>query len=148
MNEAVQDGVAQSGVADDIVPMFDWDLAGDDGRGATVAIIEDLKKVTPFGRTENRKAPVVEDQELNAADGFKQSAIAAVAARKGKCLEQARDAMILDRTIVAAGLVAEGAGNPALAEPGCPWTSRISLRSIQSPPSDCATMPSLPADAT
>ena len=87
MNEAVQDGVAQSGVADDIVPMFDWDLAGDDGRGATVAIIEDLQKVAPFGRTENSKAPVVEDQELNAADGFKQSAIAAVAASKGKCLE-------------------------------------------------------------
>jgi hypothetical protein len=30
--------------------MFDWDLAGDDGRGATVAIIEDLQKVAPFGR--------------------------------------------------------------------------------------------------
>ena len=70
MNEAVQDGVAQGGVADNFVPMFDGDLAGDDGRGATVAIIEDLQQVAPFGRTENRKAPVVEDQELNPADGF------------------------------------------------------------------------------
>ena len=80
VNEAVQDGVAQGGVADDIVPMFDRDLAGDDGRGATVAIIEDLQQVAPFGRTENRKAPVVEDQELNPADGFEHSAISAVAA--------------------------------------------------------------------
>src|SRR5258708_38574263 len=70
VNEAVQDGVAQGGVADDIVPMFDGDLAGDDGRGATVAIIEDLQQVAPFGRTENREAPVGEDQELNPADGF------------------------------------------------------------------------------
>ena len=114
MNEAVQNGVAQSGVADDIVPMFDGDLAGDDGRGATVAIIEDLQQVAPFGRTENRKAPVVEDQELNPADGFEQPAISAVAASKSKCLEQTRDAMILDRAIVAAGFVAEGAGDPAL----------------------------------
>ena len=70
MNEAVQDGVAQGGVADDVVPMFDGDLAGDDGRGPTVAIIEDLQQVAPFGRTENRKAPVDDDQELNPADGF------------------------------------------------------------------------------
>ena len=87
MNEAVQDGVAEGWVADNVVPMFNRDLAGDDGRGATVAIIEDLQKVAPFGRTENSKAPVVEDQELNPADGFEHAAIAAVAASKGKCLE-------------------------------------------------------------
>jgi hypothetical protein len=33
--------------------------------------------------------------------------------------------MVLDRTIVAAGLVAEGAGNPALAEPGCPGDEQV-----------------------
>ena len=55
VNEAVQDGVAEGGVTDDVVPMFDGDLAGDDGRGATVAIIEDLQKVAPFGRIENRQ---------------------------------------------------------------------------------------------
>ena len=125
MNEAIQDGVAEGGVADNVVPMFDGDLAGDDGRGATVAIIKDLQQVAPFGRIENRKAPVVEDQELNAADGFEQAAIATVAASQGKRLEQARDAVILDRTIVAAGLVAEGAGNPALAEPGCSGDEQV-----------------------
>ena len=55
---------------------------------------------------------------MNAADGFEQAAIAAVAASEGERLEQPRDAMILDRAIVAASLVAEGAGNPALADPG------------------------------
>ena len=54
VNEAVQDGVDQSGVADDIVPMFDGNLAGDDGRGATVAIIEELQQVAPFGRQKGR----------------------------------------------------------------------------------------------
>jgi hypothetical protein len=55
---------------------------------------------------------------LNAADGFEQAAIATVTASQGERLEQARNAVILDRTIVAAGFVTEGAGNPALAEPG------------------------------
>ncbi len=31
VNDAVQDRVAEGGVADDVVPMFDGDLAGDDG---------------------------------------------------------------------------------------------------------------------
>ena len=79
------------------VPVFDGDLAGNDGRGATVAIIKDLQKVAPFGRIENRKAPVVEDQELNAADGFEQAAISAVAPGKGERFKQARHAMVLDR---------------------------------------------------
>src|ERR1700682_3514482 len=125
VNEAVQDGVAEGGVSDNFVPMFDGDLAGNDGRGATVAIIKDLQKVAPFGRIENRKAPIIEDQELNAADGFEQSAISAVAASQGERLEQARNAMILDRTIIAAGLVAVGAGNPAFAEPGCPGDEQV-----------------------
>src|SRR6202140_3038202 len=125
VNEAIEDGVAEGGVSDHVVPMFDGDLAGDDGRGATMAIIEDLQQVAPFGRTENRKAPVVEYQELNAAEGFEHAAISAVAASKSERLEQARDAMILDRTIIAAGLVAEGAGNPALAEPGWPGDEQV-----------------------
>ena len=115
VNEAIQDRVAEGGVADDVVPVFDGDLAGNDGRGATVAIIKDLQKVAPFGRIENRKAPVVEYQELNAAEGFEHAAISAVAASEGEGLEQAWNAVILDRAIVAASLVAEGAGNPALA---------------------------------
>ena len=53
VNETVQDGVTQGGVADDVMPEFDGDLACDDGRGATVAIIKDLQKVAPFSRIEN-----------------------------------------------------------------------------------------------
>ena len=73
-----------------------------------MAIIKELQKVAPFGRIENREPPVVEDEELNATDGFEQAAIAAVAASQGERLEQARDAMILDRAIVAASFVTEG----------------------------------------
>jgi hypothetical protein len=60
VNEAIQDRVAESRVTDDIVPKFDGDLAGDDGRCSTMAIIKDLQEVAPFWRTENRQAPVIE----------------------------------------------------------------------------------------
>ena len=55
VNEAVQDGVGEGSVAQNVVPMFDRDLAGNDGRGATVAIIQDLQKVAPFGRIETER---------------------------------------------------------------------------------------------
>src|SRR5258708_13550475 len=105
--------------------MLDGDVAGGGGGGATVAVVKDLRKVALFGGIENRKAPVIEDQELNPAEGFEQAAIAAVAASQGERLEQARDAVILDRTIVAAGLVAEGAGNPTLAQAGCSGDEQV-----------------------
>jgi hypothetical protein len=57
-----------------------------------MAIIKELQKVAPFGWIENRQPPVVEDEELNATDGFEQAAIAAIASSEGKRLEEARDA--------------------------------------------------------
>ena len=70
MNEAVQDCVAEGGVTYDVMPMFDGDLAGNDCRGAPMAVVKDLQKIAPFGRIENRQAPVIKDEELNAPDGF------------------------------------------------------------------------------
>ena len=90
-----------------------------------MAIIKELEKVAPFGRIENRQPPVVEDEELNATDGFEQAAIAAIASSEGERLEEARDAMILDRAIVAASFVAQRASNPTLAQPGCSCDEQI-----------------------
>ena len=50
VNEAIQDGVAEGWVADNVLPMFNGDLAGDDGGGTTVAVVQYLQKVAPFGR--------------------------------------------------------------------------------------------------
>ncbi len=85
--EAVQDGVAEGGIADDLMPVFDGDLACDDNRCATMAIIEDLEEVAPFGRIENRQAPIIEDKKLNVPERFEQPAITAVATRESERLE-------------------------------------------------------------
>ena len=65
VNEAVQDRVAEGGVADDVMPMFHGDLAGDDSRCTTMAIIEDLQEIAPFGGIENRQAPIIKNEKLN-----------------------------------------------------------------------------------
>ena len=40
--EAVEDGVAEGGIAADIVPVLDGDLAGEQGATAGVAVVEQV----------------------------------------------------------------------------------------------------------
>jgi cold shock protein len=49
VDDAVEDGIGVGGIADQLVPFVDGDLAGDDRRSAAVAIFEDLKEVMARG---------------------------------------------------------------------------------------------------
>jgi hypothetical protein len=49
VNDAIEDGVGVGGIADQLVPFVDGDLAGDDRRSAAVALLENLKQVVPRG---------------------------------------------------------------------------------------------------
>lgn len=107
MDQAVEDGVGVGGVADQRVPLIDGKLAGDDGRATTVAVLEDLQEVVTGGGVERLEAPVVENDQIDAAERSQQTGVAAVAAREGEFTEQPRHALIQHRAIIAAGLVAE-----------------------------------------
>ena len=48
VDEAVEDGVGQCGVAHGLVPAFDRHLAGDDQGAAIVAVVDDLQQVAPL----------------------------------------------------------------------------------------------------
>ena len=103
MDEAVQDGVGERRVADGVAPLVDGELAGDDRRGALVAMFEDFEEVALLGFSEDRYPPVVEDQELDAGEGFEQAGVSAVAAGERQRLEEPRRPMIEDASPVPAG---------------------------------------------
>ncbi|HUA54675.1 MAG TPA: hypothetical protein VMB81_21025 [Candidatus Sulfotelmatobacter sp.] len=42
VDDAVEDGVGDGGVADQVVPAVDWDLAGDDGCAAAAAVFDKI----------------------------------------------------------------------------------------------------------
>jgi hypothetical protein len=81
-----------------------------------MAVFQDLQEVVAGAGLERSEAPVVEDEQIDAAERAQQARVAAVAAGERQVVEQARDALIEDRAIVAAGLVAERRGKPALAD--------------------------------
>ena len=45
VEQSVEDGVAEGGIADDVVPVLDEDLAGEQRAAAGVAVVEDLEEV-------------------------------------------------------------------------------------------------------
>jgi len=45
VDEAIEDGIGVSGIADQLVPFVDRNLAGDDCRSAAVTFFEDLEEV-------------------------------------------------------------------------------------------------------
>src|SRR5215467_9045259 len=125
MDDAVEDGVGKGRFADQIVPAVDWDLAGDQRGAAAVTVLDDLQQVVTLLRAERLETPVVEDQQLDAAEGTHQAGVAAVAARQCEIAEQARNALIEHRAIVTAGLVAEGTSKPAFADPSRPFDDQV-----------------------
>jgi len=61
VDEAVEDGVGDGGIRDDLVPMVDRDLTGDDGRTTLMAVIDDLEEIAALLAGEWGETPVVED---------------------------------------------------------------------------------------
>ena len=49
MHEAIEYGVAEGGIADDVMPVVDGDLAGDECRAPAVAVFEHIEEVTTLG---------------------------------------------------------------------------------------------------
>jgi hypothetical protein len=80
VNEAVEDGVGICRVADEGVPFVDRDLAGEDGRAAPVAFLEDLVEITTAAAVEGFEAPIVENEELDAGETTQNASIATITA--------------------------------------------------------------------
>ena len=67
MDEAVEDGVGDGGIADDFVPAVDRHLAGDDDGPGLVVVLDDLQEVSALVGVEGLGAPVVENEKIDAA---------------------------------------------------------------------------------
>jgi hypothetical protein len=118
VDEAVEDGVGVGWVADHGVPILDGELTGDDGRAATVAFLEDFEEVVAGLGIERLEPPIIEDEELDAAQRAADASVAPVAAGERQVAEELWHALIEDGAMVAASLVTERAGKPALAGAG------------------------------
>ena len=68
VDDAIEHGVSVGGIADQLVPFVDGDLAGDDGRSAPAAFFKYLEQIVTSGGIEWLEPPIVEDEQLHAAE--------------------------------------------------------------------------------
>jgi hypothetical protein len=64
VHDAVQDGVGQSRVADQVVPVVDRHLAGDDQRPGAVAVLDDLQQVALLFGEQWLRPLIVQNQQI------------------------------------------------------------------------------------
>ena len=118
VDEAVQDGVGVSGVANDLMPGRQGELGGDDRRPSAVSLLENFEQIVTGAGVEGFEAEVVENEQIGAAEGLDEARMAAVASGERQVLAELRPAIIEDGAIVATGFLADGAGQPAFADAG------------------------------
>src|SRR5271170_2295274 len=125
MNDAVEDGVCERGYPDQIVPAVDGNLAGDDERALVVTILDDLQQIARLVGRERLRTPVIEDEQLDARQGAQEPGVARVAVSDGEIGEEPGHAGVENGHVLSARLVADGAGEPALAQATGPGDQQV-----------------------
>jgi len=122
MDEPVADGVGDGGLADELVPRLHGDLAGDQGRGALGAILEDLEQVMALGAGQGREAPVVDHEQIGLGQAAEGAQVGAIAAGDVQLVEEPRGAHAVGRVTGAARALSEGLAERAVSA-GVEFTS-------------------------
>ena len=88
VDQAVEDGVAEGGVADDVVPVFEGELAGDEGGAPAVAVVEDLEEIAALDIVQGDHPVVVQGQELGAKQAVEELGIGPIGLGEGEFVEE------------------------------------------------------------
>jgi hypothetical protein len=107
VDDAIKNGVVVGGIAVQLMPFVDADLAGDDCRSAAVAFFENLEEVVMCGGVERLEPPIVEDEQLHPAERALDACVATVAAGEREVDEQLGNSPVGNGAIVSASLVTE-----------------------------------------
>src|SRR5262249_56857461 len=95
MDEAIEDGIGESGLADEIVPGFDGELAGDQRRRATMPILDDLHKIAPLAGVEAVRTEVVQNEQIDPGQHAQEACEAAISMRELQLCEEAPRASVV-----------------------------------------------------
>lgn len=118
VDDAIQNCVSDRGITDRVVPGLHWYLTGDDGRGESVTILEDLEQVSPFGVTEYSETQVVQDQNARLCDLPQELGIGAVCSGHVELVVESRHAFVERGVALATRLIGQSTRDPRLSDSG------------------------------
>ncbi len=88
--EPVEDRVAEGGIADDVVPVLDGELAGDEGGSTRVAVLKDFEQISTFDLIERLESEVVNDEQRGFQKSDEEPRIGAVGPGESQVIEEPR----------------------------------------------------------
>ena len=109
VNQPVQQGIGDRGIADDLVPLGHGVLAGQERGPSADAIIDYLQQVAVGLGLGRGQAEVIDDKQIQPGQGLEQGDQAAVGVGGFQAAKQLGRVEVLSAQAVAAGLVAQGA---------------------------------------
>ncbi len=118
VEEPVEDGLGEGRVGHRRVPVVDGHLAGDQGRAQLRPVLHDLEKVSALLDRGGGEQEVIEDQQLDTAEGCEQTCVAAVGSPEGEVVEQSRGADVERRVSLTDGGMGHGAAEEGLPASG------------------------------
>ena len=110
MNQTVQDGIGQRWISDEIMPVVDGELTGDEGRLQSVPVIEDFEQISSMFVFEGGSTEVVEHQQVSFGQSSHQFGVAAVAFGDNEIPEETRGPGIQGGEAIAAGFMGQSTG--------------------------------------
>ncbi len=69
VDQPVKNRVRERRIPDDLMPVFDRKLAGNNGGGPLVPVFEYFKDISALGIIQGGKPPVVDDQHMGSGQG-------------------------------------------------------------------------------
>ena len=94
VQQAVQDGIGDSGFANDLMPVFGGALAGDDGGSFLIAVLDDFEEVVALGLVKRGQKQIVYDEELDLGQAGQSFEMRAVGFGLEQHFKQTRGAQI------------------------------------------------------
>src|SRR5579872_1119712 len=121
VDQAVQNGIGEGGVTDEVVPVIDRDLAREERRPPAGAIVDHLEEIAPVTVSDGRHAPIVKHDQLRLAEVREEFPVGAISVRADEILvQEARKPEVAHTVALAARTLAQGTGEPAFPRPGWP----------------------------
>ena len=68
VHEAVEDGVGVCGIANNFMPAVHGELGGNDRRAAPISFLKDFEEIVAGGGVERLQTPVIENEQIGAAE--------------------------------------------------------------------------------
>ena len=127
VDEAVEDGVGERGIAQVVVPALARQLAGDDGRAGPISVVQHLEQVVSVHVSDDGQAPVVEDEEVDAGEPCQLGHVGAIRVGQREFRKEPRQATIDHAMLLPTGLLAEGAREVGFPDPGRPGDQDVLL---------------------